>query len=165
MVKTNTTGYRRGTRYMFSREFRKKGVEPLSTFLHVYKRGDYVDIKGCGAFQKGMPHKTYHGRTGRVFNVTPHAVGVIVNKQVGNRILPKRINVRIQHVKPSKCRDDFLLRVKRNEQLRRDAKEKGVKLDRSLLKRQPEQPRKAHFVRSKNNAPQLVEPIPYKFIA
>jgi hypothetical protein len=29
-----------------------------------------------------MPHKFYHGKTGRVFNVTPHAVGVIVNKQV-----------------------------------------------------------------------------------
>ena len=53
-----------------------------------------------------------------------------------NKILPKRINVRIQHVRPSKCRDDFLQRVKRNEQLRRDAKEKGIKLDRSLLKRQ-----------------------------
>merc|ERR1712168_1543037 len=165
MVKTNTTGYRRGTRYMFSREFRKKGVEPLSTFLHVYKRGDYVDIKGCGAFQKGMPHKTYHGRTGRVFNVTPHAVGVIVNKQVGNRILPKRINVRIQHIRPSKCRDDFLKRVKHNEQVRNDAKEKGEKLKKGALKRHPEQPRTAHFVRSKNNAPQLVEPIPYKFIA
>jgi large subunit ribosomal protein L21e len=29
-----------------------------------------------------MPHKFYHGKTGRVFNVTPHAVGVVVNKQV-----------------------------------------------------------------------------------
>ena len=71
MVKTNTTGYRRGTRYMFSREFRKKGVEPLSTFLHVYKRGDYVDIKVLWKqiFDEGrLPHgqkiwllsKVYH---------------------------------------------------------------------------------------------------------
>ena len=45
MVKTNTTGYRRGTRYMFSRAFKTNGVEKLSTFLRVYKRGDYVDIK------------------------------------------------------------------------------------------------------------------------
>ena len=29
-----------------------------------------------------MPHKVYHGTTGRVFNVTRRAVGVIVNKQV-----------------------------------------------------------------------------------
>lgn len=79
---TNTKGYRRGTRYLFSRPFRKRGVIPLSTYLKVFKRGDIVDIKGNGAVQKGMPHKFYHGKTGRVFNVTPHAVGVIVNKQV-----------------------------------------------------------------------------------
>ena len=29
-----------------------------------------------------MPHKCYHGKTGRIYNVTQHAVGVIVNKQI-----------------------------------------------------------------------------------
>merc|ERR1711902_194433 len=53
--------------------------------------GEIVDIKGCGAFQKGMPHKSYHGKTGRVFNVTKHAVGVVVNKRVRGKILAKRI--------------------------------------------------------------------------
>ena len=38
--------------------------------------------QGDGAIQKGMPHKTYHGKTGRVFNVTKRGLGVIVNKQV-----------------------------------------------------------------------------------
>jgi large subunit ribosomal protein L21e len=42
---TNTKGYRRGTRYLFSRAFRQRGVIPLSTYLRVYKRGDIVDIK------------------------------------------------------------------------------------------------------------------------
>lgn len=79
---TNTTGIRRGTRYMFARRFKKNGVEPLTTFMRIYKRGDIVDIKGNGAFQKGMPHKDYHGTTGRVFNVTKHAVGILVNKRV-----------------------------------------------------------------------------------
>jgi len=83
-----------------------------------------------------MPHKFYHGKTGRVFNVTPHAVGVIVNKQVRNRIIEKRINVRIEHVKHSNSRLDFLNRVKRLEILKKEAKEKGVKLDQNLLKRQ-----------------------------
>ncbi|XP_072170971.1 large ribosomal subunit protein eL21-like [Diadema setosum] len=162
MVKTNTTGYRRGTRYMFSRDFKKHGVEPLSTFLKVFKRGDYVDIKGCGAFQKGMPYKVYHGRTGRVFNVTQHAVGVVVNKQVRNQILPKRINIRIEHIKPSKSREGFLERRRNNDILKQQAKEKGEYYE---LKRQPVQPRKAHFVSTKKNAPSLIEPIPYEFIA
>lgn len=38
--------------------------------------------QGTGTVQKGMPHKCYHGKTGRVYNVTQHAVGIIVNKQV-----------------------------------------------------------------------------------
>lgn len=42
---TNSKGYRRGTRDMFSRPFRKHGTIPLSTYLKVYKAGDYVDIK------------------------------------------------------------------------------------------------------------------------
>lgn len=83
-----------------------------------------------------MPHKFYHGKTGRVFNVTPHAVGVIVNKQVRNRIVEKRVNLRIEHVKHSNSRLDFLKRAKRNEDLKREAKEKGVKLDATLLRRQ-----------------------------
>uniref|UniRef100_A0A667G9Q6 60S ribosomal protein L21 n=1 Tax=Lynx canadensis TaxID=61383 RepID=A0A667G9Q6_LYNCA len=78
---TNTKGKRRGTRYMFSRPFRKHGVVPLATYMRIYKKGDIVDIKGMGTVQKGMPHKCYHGKTGRVYNVTQHAVGIVVNKQ------------------------------------------------------------------------------------
>ncbi|GFY64471.1 60S ribosomal protein L21, partial [Trichonephila inaurata madagascariensis] len=133
-----------------------------SNIQNVYKRGDYVVIKGNGAFQKGLPFKYYHGKTGKIFNVTPRAVGVIVNKRVRQRIIPKRINVRIQHIKHSKCREDFLKRVKENERLKKEAKATGVKLN---LKRQPKQPQEAHFVSTKNNEPQYLEPIPYEFIA
>jgi large subunit ribosomal protein L21e len=42
----NPTGYRRGTRDMFSRGFKKAGVEHLSTYLKMYKIGDIVDVKG-----------------------------------------------------------------------------------------------------------------------
>ena len=42
---TNPKGYRRGTRDMFSRAYKKKGVEHLSTYLKTYKAGDIVDIK------------------------------------------------------------------------------------------------------------------------
>ncbi|RNA15975.1 60S ribosomal L21 [Brachionus plicatilis] len=162
---TNSKGYRRGTRYLFARPFRRHGVIPLSTYMKVYKRGDIVDIKGNGAIQKGLPHKFYHGKTGRIFNVTPHAVGVIVNKQVRNRIMQKRINVRIEHVKHSNSRLDFLNRVKKIELLKKDAKEKNIRLDQSQLKRKPQGPRPAHFISTKNNEPQTVNPIPYEFIA
>ena len=84
-----------------------------------------MDIAGNGAVQKGMPHKFYHGKTGLVWNVTPRAVGVQVNKRVGNRIIPKRLHVRVEHVKHSKSRKDFLERVIRNEELKKKAKDSG----------------------------------------
>lgn len=166
---TNTKGYRRGTRYMFAKKFRKHGVEPLSTFLRVYKRGDIVDIKGNGAFQKGMPHKSYHGRTGRVYNVTPHALGVIVNKRVRNRIIPKRINVRVEHVKHSKCRQEFLTRMKTNESVKaayKAAKKAGKEVAKVQLKRLPAQPREAELVRvNKHCKPTELTPKAYELIA
>ncbi|KAK7874460.1 hypothetical protein R5R35_001549 [Gryllus longicercus] len=158
---TNSKGYRRGTRDLFSRKFRRSGTIPLATYMHVYKVGDYVDIKGNGAVQKGMPFKFYHGKTGRVFNVTPHAVGVIVNKRVRGRIIAKRIHVRIEHISHSQCRTDFLKRVKENEAKRKEAKEKGVFFN---LKRQPAQPRSAHVVLGKQE-PILLAPIAYEFVA
>lgn len=158
---TNSKGYRRGTRDLFSRKFRKHGTIPLSTYMKVYKVGDIVDIKGNGAVQKGMPYKFYHGKTGRVFNVTPHALGIIVNKRLRGKIIPKRINVRIEHVTHSKCREDFLKRVKENERLRKEAKEKKIKVE---MKRKPAQPRPAHVISGKIE-PVMLAPIPYEFIA
>eukprot|EP00096_Caligus_rogercresseyi_P016281 TRINITY_DN887_c0_g1_i1.p2 TRINITY_DN887_c0_g1~~TRINITY_DN887_c0_g1_i1.p2 ORF type:complete len:162 (+),score=55.40 TRINITY_DN887_c0_g1_i1:46-531(+) len=160
---TNPKGYRRGTRDMFARDYKKKGVEHLSTYLRCYKNGDIVDVKGNGAFQKGMPHKSYHGKTGRVFNVSKHAVGVVVNKRVRGRILAKRIYVRIEHVNHSKCRTDFLKRVKLNEALKADAKKEGKPVPNR--KREAKQPILGHFVAAKDNAPQFLAPIPYEFVA
>uniref|UniRef100_A0A0V0G2W6 Large ribosomal subunit protein eL21 n=2 Tax=Triatominae TaxID=70999 RepID=A0A0V0G2W6_TRIDM len=158
---TNSKGYRRGTRDLFARPFRRHGTIPLSTNMRVYRVGDVVSIKGNGAVQKGMPHKSYHGKTGRVYNVTRRALGVIVNKRVRGKILAKRINVRVEHVHPSKCREDFLKRVRENEKLRREAKEKGIWVQ---LKRLPQQPKEAHMVKVLE-PPILLAPVPYEFIA
>ncbi|XP_032496612.1 60S ribosomal protein L21-like [Phocoena sinus] len=159
---TNTKGKRRGTRYMFSRSFKKHGVVPLATYMQIYKKRDIVDIKGMGTVQKGMPHKCYHGKTGRVYNVTQHAIGILVNKQVKGKVLAKRINVRIEHIKHSKSQDSFLKRVKENDQKKKEAKEKGTWVQ---LKRQPAPPREAHFMRTNGKEPELLEPIPYEFMA
>ncbi|XP_038959746.1 large ribosomal subunit protein eL21 [Rattus norvegicus] len=158
----NTKGKRKGTQYMFCRPFRKHGVVPLVTYMRIYKKGDIVDIKGMSTVQKGMPPKCYQDKTGRVYNVTQHAVGIIVNKQVKGKILAKRINVWIEHIKHSKSRDSFLKRVKENDQKKKEAKEKGTWVQ---LKHQPAPPREAPFVRSNGKEPELLEPIPYGLMA
>merc|ERR1712070_685809 len=75
-------GVRARTRDLFAKPYKKHGATPFSRYFVVYKVGDYVDVIVDGSIHKGMPHKFYHGKTGRVFNVTSHAIGVVVNKTV-----------------------------------------------------------------------------------
>ncbi len=112
---THSYGYRRRTRHKFKQAFRNKGAIRMIKTLTPYRIGEIVDIKVDGAIHKGMPYKYYHGKTGRVFNVNPRSVGVVVNKQIRNRIIPKRIHVRVEHVKKSTSRSDFLNRIREND--------------------------------------------------
>src|SRR5689334_14102381 len=114
-------GYRSGTRSKFTKGFRQHGAIRISKVLTSYRIGDYVDILVDGAIHKGMPYSFYHGRTGRVFNVNPRSVGVIVNKQVRNRIIQKRIHVRADHVRQSTSRLSFLDRIRANDKKKAEA--------------------------------------------
>merc|ERR1712185_563485 len=127
--------------------YKKHGATPFSRYFVTYKVGDYVDVIADGSIHKGMPHKFYHGKTGKVFNVTAHAVGVIVNKLNNGRIIPKRIHVRIEHVRKSQSREAFVQRVKKNDLAKIEAKKKGQKL---ITKRAPVGPRDAHTISAKN---------------
>lgn len=151
-------GLRARTRHLFSRGFRQHGMIKLSTYLKTYKVGDIVDIKANGAVQKGMPHKYYHGKTGIVYNVTKSSVGVIVYKIVGNRYIQKRVNLRIEHVKHSKCRQEFLDRVKENEARRKEAKANGTTVQ---LKRLPAGPAPAHTVAGDGVSIETLRPVAY----
>ncbi|CAN6599708.1 large ribosomal subunit protein eL21B [Trichomonascus vanleenenianus] len=151
-------GLRSRTRYMFSRDFRKHGIIHMSTYLQTYKVGDIVDIVPNAA-AKSLPYKWYVGRTGVVFDVTKTSVGVIIYKPVGNRYIEKRLHIRIEHVRHSKCRQEFLNRVKENARLRQEAKAKGETVQ---LKRQPAKPREARTVALSSNLPETVTPIPYE---
>ncbi|KAL6057018.1 60S ribosomal protein L21 [Balamuthia mandrillaris] len=154
-------GYRARTRHLFAQPFRRHGLPGLSRYLTTYKIGDYVDIKADASIHKGMPHKFYHGRTGIVWNVTKRAIGVEINKQVRNRIIKKRIHVRVEHVQKSRCREDFLKRVKANEQAKKAQKTAGVKLS---LKRLPAQPKKGGIVKAKFSQVETVTPLKYELL-
>lgn len=70
-----------------------------------------------------------------------------MNKLHRNRIIRKKIHVRIEHVKKSTCRDDFLNRVRKNEQIKRDARATGKRVE---IKRLPVQPRNVGIISGKN---------------
>lgn len=103
-----------------------------------------------------MPFKVYHGKTGVIYNVTKSAVGVIIYKQVGNRYMEKRVNVRVEHIVLSRSREEFLNRVKENQRKQKEAKAEGKTVQ---LKRQPVGPRPAHEV--KMEAIETLQPVAY----
>merc|ERR1712137_877806 len=109
---------------MYSRPYRKNGMPALTTYLTNFNIGDYVEIITNSAIQKGMPYKFYHGKTGKIFNISRGAVGVEVHKVVRNKKLAKRIHVRIEHVKKSRCTEELKTRVQGRDALRREALKK-----------------------------------------
>ena len=141
----HSKGVRARTRDLFSKPYKKHGAAPFSKYFITYHVGDYVDVIADGSIHKGMPHKFYHGKTGRVYNVTGRAVGVIVNKKVNGRIIPKRICVRVEHVRKSRSRQAFVERVRANDKAKVEAKKAGKKI---VTKRIPAQPTEAHVVKA-----------------
>jgi large subunit ribosomal protein L21e len=153
-------GVRARTRHMFAKKHRQHGPVHLSQYLMSVKVGDYVDIFADPAIHKGMPHKGYHGRTGIIFNVTKSAVGVRVNKLVNGRILEKRIHVRIEHVRKSKCQKEILKRIVDNEMAKAEAAKTGVKIN---LKRTPKLPKEAYFLKAAGVDGEIttIQPLPF----
>ena len=149
-------GKRARTRQKYSKGFRQRGMPAVSRLLVVYKKGDFVDIVCDPAVQKGMPYSFYHGRTGVVFNVTPRAVGVEVKKVVRNRQIVKRIHVRIEHLRKSRCNELFLRRVQQNDKAHHEAHLQGKTI---TTKRQVQGPREGSFVAGDNL--QVLEPEPF----
>ncbi|KAK3807079.1 MAG: 60S ribosomal protein L21-A [Benniella sp.] len=131
-------------------------------YLKTCKVGDIVDIKANAAIHRGMPHKFCHDCIGIAYNVTKSDVGIIVNEMVENRFIEKRVNIRMEHIKHSKCSDDLLRRVKENTDATLKAKSDGVKIN---LERQLVQPRSARHVSAKLNTPITLTPIPYDTVA
>jgi large subunit ribosomal protein L21e len=156
-------GLRSNTRDKFAKPFRGHGKPLPSKYLTTYKVGEYVDIAADSSIHKGMPHKFYHGRTGRVFDVTPRSIGVEVNKEVNGRILVKRIHVRVEHVRPSRCQEAFKALVRARDAARRAARAAG---EPKVIheKRQPAGPRPARVVQVGAGGIKHLEAKPYEFI-
>ena len=79
--------------------------------------------------------------------------------QVGNRIIRKRIHVRVEHVQPSRCDEEFRLRKVKNDQLKAEAKARGEVIS---TKRQTEGPKPGFMVECATL--ETVTPIPYDVV-
>jgi large subunit ribosomal protein L21e len=91
-------GFRSGTRRLFKKGPREKGKLRLSRLLQKYEPGSSVVIKIDSAFQKGMPHRRFHGKTGTV--LSKRGRSYVISVMQGNAV--KEIIVRPEHLEPFK---------------------------------------------------------------
>jgi large subunit ribosomal protein L21e len=110
---------------------------------------------------QGMPYKYYHGNTGVVWNVTKRAIGVELFKQHNGRYIKKRLHVRVEHVKPSHCHDEFLRRVQENDEKKHAAKVAG--LPAPITKRIPKGPRTEGIMLT-NVSMETITAVPYDIL-
>ncbi|KAE8023817.1 hypothetical protein FH972_009478 [Carpinus fangiana] len=92
-------------------------------------------------------------------NKVAHALAQFAVSDVGNRLIRKRIHVRVEHVQPSRCREDLKLRRIENDQLKAEAKARGEKIS---PKRQPQGPKPGFMVAGATL--ETVTPIPYDVV-
>ena len=65
MVKASK-GIMQGTRQIFRRRVRQRGLSPLTRALQTFQVGDRAVIVIDSSIQRGQPYHRFHGLTGRV---------------------------------------------------------------------------------------------------
>ena len=93
--------------------------------MQISKKGDICRHSGTGTVQK-MPLKCSHGKTGRVYNVIRHVVGIVINQQLRARFLPRELMYVLSILNTPKSQASILNCVKENDQKKKEAKEKGT---------------------------------------
>jgi len=91
-------GYRSKTRRLLRKSPRERGKIRLSKLLHEYQPGNSVVIKIDPSVQKGMPHRRYHGKVGKIVGMRGKTY--IVSVTQGDAV--KEIIVRPEHLEPYK---------------------------------------------------------------
>jgi len=91
-------GYRHGTRSLFRKKPRQKGMRPPDYILQSFEEGDTVDIIIDSSEQRGMPHRRFHGKTGVISKLQGDAY--IINIRQGRAL--KKVIANKEHLRLSK---------------------------------------------------------------
>ena len=89
-------GTRQGTRQILHKSVAERSRVPLRRIMHAYEEGDRVAVVLDGAQQKGMPHRRFHGRTGRIAGRRGRAWVVAIK----DGDMAKTLVARPEHLRP-----------------------------------------------------------------
>ena len=92
----HSKGPRAGTRKLFSKKPKERGLPPMSVILYQYKIGEKVVIKIDPSVHKGMPFKRFHGKVGTIIEKRGRAYVVLVRD--GGKM--KKVIARPEHLRP-----------------------------------------------------------------
>lgn len=93
-------GPRSGTRKLFSKSPKERGLPPMSVILYQYEIGEKVVIKIDPSIHKGMPHKRFYGKVGTIIEKRGRSYVILVRD--GNK--EKKVIARPEHIRPVRTR-------------------------------------------------------------
>jgi large subunit ribosomal protein L21e len=88
-------GYRNRTRSLLRKERGSRSIVSPDIYLQEYKVNDKVIILANPSVHKGLPHRRYHGKIGRIVEIRGR--GYVVEIIEGNKI--KKITTGPEHLK------------------------------------------------------------------
>ena len=86
----------RGTRSILKKKKVERSRVFINRVMHPYAEGDHVAIVLDGAQQKGMPHRRFQGKTGKITGVQGRAYVV----SVSDGDMKKTVVARPEHLRP-----------------------------------------------------------------
>jgi large subunit ribosomal protein L21e len=98
MIMAHHNGPRKKTRYKFKKELRRRGLPPVTSVIQKFEVGQNVHIVCEPSIQKGMPHRRFHGKTGKVVGQRGRAWVLAISDGNAEKI----VIARPQHLKAQK---------------------------------------------------------------
>ncbi len=96
MATKKTSGHSHGFRHKSRKVMTKKNPRGVSFLLREYHEGEQALVIIDPRQHKGLPHRRYHGKVGKIINVGRRAVTIHV--KLGNKT--KTLITRFDHIKP-----------------------------------------------------------------
>ncbi len=96
MATKKTSGHSHGFKHKSRKVMTKKNPRGVSFLLREYHEGEQALIIIDPRQHKGLPHRRYHGKVGKIINVGRRAVTLHV--KLGNKT--KTLITRFDHIKP-----------------------------------------------------------------
>ncbi|MBD3312274.1 50S ribosomal protein L21e [archaeon] len=89
---TSSHGSRKGTRYKLRKKKRDKGKIAIRKLVQEFKKGDSVIIKPEPSIQKGMPHKRFFWKKGKVTD--KRGKSYVIELRTGKKVISSPVHLK-----------------------------------------------------------------------